>query len=150
MASAKAPTQLRKGEPLRVGRKTVTFGRNILHFDGKSFALRLRMFVNDPWELLAEAITRAVKPGKVRDIAHSFRRQAEDYFRAATAGREQAVRPVLLITPFRTCQGIRSEGNHALAGTALHGISGVRPKTNTAVAREIVYEAGDAWFFRNY
>lgn len=126
MASPKKPAQFRKGEPLRVGRETVTFGRNILHHDGNSFALQHRMFVNDPWELLAEAITRAVKPGKVRDIAHSFRRQAEDYFRAATAGRELAVRPVLLYYAFLNLSkayGV-AKGNHALAGTALHGISG--------------------------
>lgn len=117
---------MREGEPLRIGRETVTFGRNILHHDGKSFALQHRMFVNDPWELLAEAITRAVKPGKVRDIAHSFRRQAEDYFRGATAGREMAVRPVLLYYAFLNLSkayGV-AKGNHALAGSAIHGISG--------------------------
>lgn len=111
---------------MRVGRETVSFGRNILHHDGKAFALQYRMFVNDPWELLAEAITRAVKPGKVRDIAHSFRRQAEDYFRAATSGRELAVRPVLLYYAFLNLSkayGV-AKGNHALAGTAIHGISG--------------------------
>jgi hypothetical protein len=59
-----------------------------------------QLFVNDPWELIAEAIHRALPGGKVKEIAHSFRRQAEDYFRAATVARELGVRPVLLYYAF--------------------------------------------------
>lgn len=89
------------------------------------FELRHRFFVNDPWELMAEAIARSVPSGISRDIAQSFRRQAEDYFRAATTGREIAVRPVLLYYAFLNLSkayGI-AKGNTALAGNALHGIS---------------------------
>jgi hypothetical protein len=67
---------------------------------GSAFTLQHRLFVNGPWELIAEAIQRAVPDDGTRDIAHSFRRQAEDYFRAATIGREMAVRPVLLYYAF--------------------------------------------------
>jgi hypothetical protein len=120
-----APASIRNGDPVRVGREIVTFGRNILVQTGTAFELQHRFFVNDPWELMAEAIARAVAPGKPRDIAQSFRRQAEDYFRAATTGREMAVRPVLLYYAFLNLSkayGI-AKGNTALAGTALHGIS---------------------------
>jgi len=88
-----APASLRNGDPVRVGREIVTFGRNILVQTGAGFELQHRFFVNDPWEPMAEAIARAVAPGRPRDVAQSFRRQAEDYFRAATTGRELAVRP---------------------------------------------------------
>jgi|SRR5580704_6153864 hypothetical protein len=131
MASKKALVPFRKGDPLRVGREAVTFGRNILLPSGTAFELQHRLFVNDPWELMAEAIARAVPQGKVRDIAQSFRRQAEDYFRAATTGRELAVRPVLLYYAFLNLSkayGV-AKGNAALAGTAVHGISGeAQPK----------------------
>ncbi len=101
MASRKTTEALKRvGDRLQVGPETVTFGRNILSQDGAASQLQPRFFVNDPWELMAEAIARAVLPGKARDVAQSFRLQAEDYFRAATSGREQAVRPVLLYYAF--------------------------------------------------
>jgi hypothetical protein len=129
---AKVPAALRAGDPLRVGREEVTFGRNILLKNGTVYELQHRLFVNDPWELMAEAVARAVVPGKTRDIAQSFRRQAEDYFRAATTGRELAVRPVLLYYAFLNLSkayGV-AKGNGLLAGSAHHGISGVsKPKT---------------------
>lgn len=124
---AKPPAALRAGDPLRVGREVVTYGRNILQQKGATFEVQHRLFVNDPWELMAEAIARAVAPGKARDIAQSFRRQAEDYFRAATTGRELAVRPVLLYYAFLNLSkayGI-AKGNALLAGTAHHGINSV-------------------------
>ncbi len=96
----KLPAALRPGDPLRLGREVVSYGRNILIPRGSAFELQHRFFVNEPWGLMAEAIARAVPPGKTRDIAQSFRRQAEDYFRAAATGRELAVRPVLLYYAF--------------------------------------------------
>jgi hypothetical protein len=123
---------MRVGDRLQVGPEEVTFGRNILHRDGTVYRLQHRFFVNDPWELMAEAIARAVGPGKTRDIAQSFRLQAEDYFRAATSGREQAVRPVLLYYAFLNLSkayGV-AKGNTLLAGKAFHGIScDSKPKT---------------------
>jgi YaaC-like Protein len=123
---------MRGGDRLLVGPEIVTFGRNILHQDGMDYRLQHRLFVNDPWELMAEAIARAVLPGKTRDIAQSFRLQAEDYFRAATSGREQAVRPVLLYYAFLNLSkayGV-AKGNASLAGKAFHGIScDSKPKT---------------------
>jgi hypothetical protein len=107
------------------------FGRNVLSKVNSSFELQQRFFVNDPWELMAEAIARAAPIGRPRDIAQSFRRQAEDYFRAATTGRELAVRPVLLYYAFLNLSkafGI-ARGKIALAGPAVHGISGeTQPK----------------------
>jgi YaaC-like Protein len=128
MSSAKkikGPVTARPGLPLRVGREEVSYGRNILLQNGSAFELQQRFFVNDPWELLAEAIARAVLPGKNRDIAQSFRRQAEDYFRAATTGRELAVRPVLLYYAFLNLSkayGV-AKGNVGLTGRVYHGIS---------------------------
>ena len=103
----------------------MTFSRNILLHDGGKYQLQHRLFVNDPWELMAEAIARAVPNGRTRGIAQSFRLQAEDYFRAATSGREQAVRPVLLYYAFLNlakAYGV-AKGNSSLAGKAFHGIS---------------------------
>ena len=117
---------------MRVGREAVAFGRNILLQQGSTFELQHRLFVNDPWELIAEAIARTVPSAKTRDIAQSFRRQAEDYFRAATAGRELAVRPVLLYYAFLNlakAYGI-AKGKGTLAGRAHHGIS-CEPKPKT-------------------
>ena len=91
---AATPIVFRNGERLRLGRERVNYGRNIIHSTNQ---LQPRLFVNAPWELIAEAIARAVPKGKYRDIAHSFRRQAEDYFRVATTGRTScASRPVVL------------------------------------------------------
>ena len=132
MASAKSPVALRSGDPLRIGREIVSFGRNILLEQSSKFEVQHRLFVNDPWELIAEAIARVVIPGKTRDIAQSFRRQAEDYFRAATIGRELAVKPVLLYYAFLNLSkayGI-AKGDVSLAGPAHHGIYGEsKPKT---------------------
>jgi hypothetical protein len=124
-SKAKAPATLLPGDPLRVGREVVTYGRNILLQRGAILALHHRFFVNEPWELMAEAIARAIPAGKTRAIAQSFRRQAEDYFRAATTGREIAVRPVLLYYAFLNLSkayGI-ARGNASLAGRAHHGLT---------------------------
>src|SRR5271157_2210978 len=85
----------RAGDRLRIGREEVTFGRNVVVPTGSGYVLQPRFFVNDPWALIAEAIARSPQ-GRPRDIAQSFRRQAEDYFRAAAAVQDVAVRPVLL------------------------------------------------------
>jgi YaaC-like Protein len=122
---------LRAGDPLRVGREIVTYGRNILQKKGARFELQHRLFANDPWELIAEAIARAPITRKTTDIAQSFRRQAEDYFRAASTGREMAVRPVLFYYAFLNLSKAYAvaRGNTALTGTALHGVSSVsQPK----------------------
>jgi hypothetical protein len=115
----------RDGDAVKVGREVLHYERNLLHQTGGSFELRQRFFVNDPWELMAEAIARAAPVGRPRDIAQSFRRQAEDYFRAATTGRELAVRPVLLYYAFLNLSKAFAiaRGNTALAGPAFHGIS---------------------------
>jgi len=116
---------MRPGEPLRIGRETVSFGRNIVSKRGVAFTLNHRFFVNDPWELIAEAIHRALPDGRTRDIAHSFRRQAEDYFRGATVGRELAVRPVLLYYAFLNLSKAYAvaKGNTRLITLAFHGLS---------------------------
>jgi hypothetical protein len=121
----KPPTAIRAGDPLQIGRETVLFGRNAIAQIGSTFTLQHRFFVNDPWELIAEAIHRALPAGRNRDIAHSFRRQAEDYFRAATIGRELAVRPLLFYYAFLNLSKAYAvgRGNTKLTGKAGHGIS---------------------------
>jgi hypothetical protein len=117
--------RLRAGEPLKIGREVVSYGRNVLTTTKPGASeLQHRFFVNDPWELIAEAIARAVKPGRTRDVAQSFRRQAEDYFRAATTGRELAVKPVLLYYAFLNLSKAHAiaKGNTSLAGRASHGM----------------------------
>lgn len=90
----------RTGEALQIEREIVHFGRNILRTTPAGFSLQHRLFVNDPWELIAEVIARSVSNTKARDVAQSFRRQAQDYFRAATVSSELAVRSVLLYYAF--------------------------------------------------
>lgn len=140
---AKLPVPLRAGYPLRVGREVVTYGRNILLQKGATFELQHRFFVNDPWELIAEAIARAVTVRKTRDIAQSFRRQAEDYFRAATTAREIAVRPVLFyyaLLNLSKAYGV-AKGNANLAGRAYHGLT-CEPKPE-AIAQSLVKFVGN-------
>jgi hypothetical protein len=74
--------------------------------------------------MISEGIHRALPKGRTRDIAHSFLRQAEDYFRAATVGRELAVRPVLLYYAFLNLGKAYavSKGNTNLIGRSFHGV----------------------------
>jgi hypothetical protein len=124
-SSISAPVAIRPGDPLELGREPVSFGRNILVQTGPTFALQPRLFVNDPWELIAEGIQRALPDTRTRDIAQAFRRQAEDYFRAATIGRDVGVRPVLLYYAFLNLSKAYAiaKGNTKLAGKSQHGIS---------------------------
>lgn len=116
---------IRAGDQLQIGREWVSFGRNIVVRTGSTFTLQHRLFVNDPWALIADAIHQALPDDRARDIAHSFRRQAEDYFRAATIGRELAVRPVLLYYAFLNLSKAYAvaKGNTGLAGKTGHGVS---------------------------
>lgn len=124
-SKAKPPAVIRVGEPLQIGREWVSYARNRVAQTGSTFTLQHRLFVNDPWAIIAEAIHRAVPEGRTRDIAHSFRRQAEDYFRTATIGREMAVRPVLLYYAFLNLSKAYAvaKGNTGLAGRTGHGVS---------------------------
>ena len=141
----KTPTSIRPGDPLRIGRETVAFGRNAVGKTSSGFSLQHRLFVNDPWELIAEAIHRAISAGRARDIAHSFRRQAEDYFRAATVGRELAVRPVLLYYAFLNLSKAYAlaKGNTKLASKSSHGISAAA-KPNAIPGSYIKFETPSA------
>jgi len=133
MASVQGATtraSKRVGQRLRIGREEVVFGRNILRRAASGYSLQPRLFVNDPWALIAEAIARCPE-GRPRDIAQSFRRQAEDYFRAATVGREVAVRPVLLYYAFLNLSKAYAfvKGSTRLSDSAHHGISqSARPR----------------------
>jgi hypothetical protein len=125
-STVKPPTAFREGDPLRIGREWVSYARNIVSRTGSTFTLQHRLFVNDPWAIMAEAIHRALPDGRIRNTAHSFRGQAEDYFRAATIGQELAVRPVLLYYAFLNLSKAYSltKGNTDLAGRTTHGVWG--------------------------
>jgi hypothetical protein len=131
----------RPGYFLKLGSEPVAFGKHILARSGANLTLQHRLFVNDPWELIAEAIHRALPKGKTRDLAHSFRRQAEDYFRTATIGRELAVRPVLLYYAFLNLSKAYAlaKGRVSLAGTAYHGLSAV-PKPRAVLSSLIRFD----------
>jgi len=121
----------RVGDRLRIGREEAAFGRNAVAPTGSGYVLQSRFFVNDPWALIAEAIARS-PPGRPRDIAQSFRRQAEDYFRAASVVQDVAVRPVLLYYAFLNLSKAFAivRGNTKLADPAQHGISqAAKPRT---------------------
>jgi hypothetical protein len=147
--TTKRPVASRQGEVLKISRETVTFGRNVLSADVSRTALQPRLFVNDPWELIAEAIARAVPQGRNRDIAQSFRRQAQDYFRAATVGSEIAVRPVLLYYAFLNLSKayLISRGSAAFATSAHHGISFPRPKPRAIPGALVRFEANRSSVF---
>lgn len=87
--------------------------------------LQHRLFVKDPWELIAEATHRAVTDISARDAAHSFRRQAHDYFQTATVADELAVKPVLLYYAFLNLSKTFAitRGNVSLTSAAYHGLS---------------------------
>jgi hypothetical protein len=133
----KRQAKFRNGDLLRDRRETVAYGRNTVTRTGSRFTLQHRLFVNDPWELIAEAIARALPAGRMRDVTQSFRRQAEDYFQAATVGRELAVRPVLLYYAFLNLAKAYAvvKGNHQLTTKkAYHGISSFSPPSGTAIS----------------
>jgi len=69
---AKPPTTIRAGDPLQFGHETVSFGRNAIARAGSAFTLQHRFFVNDPWELIAEAIHRTLSAGRTREIASRY------------------------------------------------------------------------------
>jgi hypothetical protein len=135
---AKSLPVYRAGDVLKIGRETILYGRNILLQTNSGFEVQHRLFVVDPWAMIAEGIHRALRPGRSRDIAHSFRRQAEDYFGAATIGREPSVRPVLLYYAFLNLSKAFAvaRGNTHLEGRAYHGISSTsHPKD---IARSLI------------
>ena len=122
---ARAPATLRHNDHLLIRRELVDYGRNIILEAGGSYTLQRRLFVNDPWELIAEAIARAVSNKKHRDLAQSFRRQAEDYFNVATTARELATRPVLFYYAFLNLSkafGL-AKGNTKFASRIMHGLT---------------------------
>lgn len=125
MVPSNKPTAIfREGDPLRVGRENVSFGRHIIVQTNSGWALQHRLFVNDPWAMIAEGVHRALPKGRTRNLAHSFRQQAEDYFRAATVGREMAVRPVLLYYAFMNLGKAYAvtRRNPRLASRSFHGV----------------------------
>jgi YaaC-like Protein len=134
---------MRLGGPLKVGRETVSFGRNVLEQVGSDYKLQHRLFVNDPWELIAEAVHRKVRDLHARDSAHSFRRQAEDYFNTATVSGELAVRPVLLYYAFLNLSKAFAiaKGNASLARRAYHGVS-AHPKPRSVSSSIIRFDNG--------
>jgi hypothetical protein len=142
MTESKKPSHPRTGEALQIGREIVSFGRNIISATSTGFTLEHRLFVNDPWELIAEAIARAVPAVKNRDIAQSFRRQAQDYFRAATVSSELPVRPVLLYYAFLNLSKayLISKGSITVTGKASHGISFPRPRPRAIPGSPINFE----------
>lgn len=123
--TAKVPSSYREGEVLKIGREAVFYGRNILLQTSTGFELQHRFFVIDPWAMISEGIHRKLHPGRSREIANSFQRQAEDYFAAATIAREPSVRPVLLYYAFLNIfkAFAVARGNTQLEGRSYHGVS---------------------------
>ncbi len=137
---SKPPALVRNVQALVCGRAVVYYGRNILEQTESTLALQSRLFVNDPWELIAEAIARALPAGRQREIAHSFRRQAEDYFRVATNSRELAVQPVLLFYAFLNLSKAYAVAQNRLplSGRVVHGIQ-CTPGPRTLISALITF-----------
>jgi hypothetical protein len=66
--------------PLVIRGVQVSYSRQMVDQRTGSVEIRSRWFVNDPWELIAHAISRALPAGRDRDAAQSFLLQAEVYF----------------------------------------------------------------------
>ncbi len=150
----KQPTiipEARLSEWLLFNRRSTSYGRNLVAQKGSIFVIQQRLFVNDPWELIAESIARSTPKGEIRDIAQSFRRQAEDYFHVAGTGRELAVRPVLLYYAFLnlTKAYLVAKGNTSLVHKAHHGISST-PKTNVIPGSEITFNSPTTSVFKAF
>ncbi len=64
------PKALRVGLPLKIGREWVPFGRNVIAPTDSTFELQHRLFVNDPWAVIAEAIHRALPDARRVFLAH--------------------------------------------------------------------------------
>jgi len=65
----------------------------------RRYGLTSRVYVNDAWPIIAEAIATRC-PKKKRDAAQAFRFQAEEYFRAANQAYQTATKPLLFYYAF--------------------------------------------------
>ena len=65
---AKPLVAIRAGDFLQIGYETVSFGRNTIAQTGSAFTVQRRLFVNDPWELIAEAILTDTMKGHVSRV----------------------------------------------------------------------------------
>ena len=131
-------------EPLVIRGLQVSYSRQMVDQRTGSVRMRSRWFVNDPWELIAHAISKALPAGRDRDAAQSFRLQAEDYFHASTIGRELAVKPVLLYYAFLNlakAYGV-SANQPAMAGHVYHGIK-CRLNTTSVMDTQISFNIGN-------
>lgn len=131
-------------EPLVIRGLQVSYSRQMVDQRTGSVEIRSRWFVNDPWELIAHAISKALPAGRDRDAAQSFRLQAEDYFHASTTGRELAVKPVLLYYAFLNlakAYGV-SANQPAMAGRVYHGIQ-CHLNTISVMDTEISFNVGN-------
>lgn len=136
-SSHKPQEAIRLGQSLQIGDEPVYFRKYLLSRDRRPFQVQHRLFLSDPWELMGETIhTSLPRGGRARDIAQSFRRQAEDYYRAAASAREIGVRPVLFYYAFLNLAKAYAitRGGVALADSAVHGIScEVKPRSITGL-----------------
>lgn len=114
----------RNGEPLTIKHSEVKFsvwpvGRTV-----RRFRLQSQVFVADVWPLIADAVETKC-PKDTRKAAHAFRRQSEDYFKAASLGGLTAARPVLLYYSFLNLAKAftLTKGVTHLLGRAGHGIA---------------------------
>jgi hypothetical protein len=131
-------------EPLVIGNTTVDYNRQLVDQQTKLVSIKSRLFLNDPWELIAKAISKKLPPGKERDIAQSFQLQAEDYFHAATTGRELAVKPVLLyygVLNLSKVYGMLA-GRNVFTGQVFHGIQ-CKLNRNSLIDTEITFNSGN-------
>jgi hypothetical protein len=132
----------RDGDSLSIGDEFARFGRHSVALSKSGRALQHRLFTTDPWAMIAEGVHRSLLKGRAREIAHSFLSQAEDFFRAATAARELAVRPLLLYYAFLNLAKAFavSKGNQALIGQSFHGLKS-RPKPRAITGSIIEIES---------
>jgi hypothetical protein len=89
----------RKGKRLTIRGSKVEFSFWPVAKTTRRYGLTSRVYVNDPWPIIAEAIAvRCLK--KKRDAAQAFRSQAEEYYRAAYTAQQTATKPLLFYYAF--------------------------------------------------
>lgn len=127
----------RDGHPLVIKHSEVKFSVWPVGRTARRSRLQSQIFVADVWPLIAEVIQIRC-PKTTREAAHSFRRQSEDYFKAASTGGVTAARPVLLYYSFLNLAKAfaLTGGVSHLLGRAAHGIS--ERETGRAISTALI------------
>jgi len=84
----------RQGNPIKSKGRLVTFSSWPISEDGTRKSIQPRIFATNPWTIMRASVdTRC--PDSLKNAAHAFLVQAEDYYKAASIAEIVAAKPVL-------------------------------------------------------